>query len=428
MAQLAIACLGPVREFHDHARGALLGPAGGRRDARHLRDLRPRHAAAAVAVLPAALFWGASFPLALAAAGRGQRDTGRLVGQVYAANTLGAILGSLGHQRACWCPGSARNTTQQVLVLASGWRRRLRLRGANARAQRRRQARAGMFAPLAVAVVARCLVVVPPSGLFGRSLQPQLWDSIYDHVFQREGRTATVVVQQHTTSHFRFLCIGGKVEASNYHARPPLPAAARPFAGAGASSTEEDAHRRPGHRHDGRLLCRSIPRSRTSRSARSSRRSARRRGAIFAVENNRVLEDPRTTIHYDDARHFLATTDEKFDIITSDPINSWIHGTAALYSMEYFDLCKQHLNPGGVVVQWIPLYEKDLATAKCELGTFLEAFPHATLWTSWRIERRTRLRHDIIAVGQIEPTTLDLAETRAPDRRERERSRRSSTK
>ena len=85
--------------------------------------------------------------------------------------------------------------------------------------------------------------------------------------------------------------------------------------------------------------------------------------------------DPRTTIHFDDARHFLATTDEKFDVITSDPINSWIRGAAALYSSEYYELCKQHLNPGGIVVQWIPLYEKDLATAKCELATFLRAFP-----------------------------------------------------
>jgi spermidine synthase len=123
-----------------------------------------------------------------------------------------------------------------------------------------------------------------------------------------------------------------------------------------------------------------------------------------------VLEDERTTIHYDDARHFLATTDEKFDVITSDPINSWIHGTAALYSTEYFDLCKQHLNPGGVVVQWIPHYEKDLATAKCELATFLGAFPNATLWTSWRSSDGPDLRHDIIAVGQLEPRALDLAE------------------
>ena len=130
----------------------------------------------------------------------------------------------------------------------------------------------------------------------------------------------------------------------------------------------------------------------------------------FAVENNRVLDDTRTTIIYDDARHFLTTTDEKFDVITSDPINSWIRGAAALYTKEHFKVCKRHLNPGGVVVQWIPLYEKDLATAKCELGTFFEAFPHATLWTSWRSSDGPDLRHDIIAVGQAEPTTLDLAD------------------
>src|SRR5438874_5850152 len=47
------------------------------------------------AVLPGAILWGASFPLALAAvASRGQ-DPARLVGGVYAANTVGAIVGSV---------------------------------------------------------------------------------------------------------------------------------------------------------------------------------------------------------------------------------------------------------------------------------------------------------------------------------------------
>ena len=48
------------------------------------------------AILPAALLWGASFPLALAAAAPRGGDPGRLVGRVYAANTCGAILGALG--------------------------------------------------------------------------------------------------------------------------------------------------------------------------------------------------------------------------------------------------------------------------------------------------------------------------------------------
>ena len=50
---------------------------------------------------------------------------------------------------------------------------------------------------------------------------------------------------------------------------------------------------------------------------------------------------------YDDARHFVLTTPEKFDIITSDPIHPWVKGSATLYTTEYFEMVKDHLNPGG---------------------------------------------------------------------------------
>src|SRR5258708_19437187 len=94
------------------------------------------------------------------------------------------------------------------------------------------------------------------------------------------------------------------------------------------------------------------------------------------------MADPRTEIVYDDARHFVLTTPEKFDIITSDPIHPWVKGSATLYSKEYFELVKQHLNPGGVVTQWVPLYESDMAPVKSELATFFEVFPNATLWAN----------------------------------------------
>ena len=48
----------------------------------------------------------------------------------------------------------------------------------------------------------------------------------------------------------------------------------------------------------------------------------------FQRENNNVMNDPRTTIHYDDARHFILTSKDKFDIITSDPIHPWVKGTS----------------------------------------------------------------------------------------------------
>ena len=88
-----------------------------------------------------------------------------------------------------------------------------------------------------------------------------------------------------------------------------------------------------------------------------------------------MLSDPRTRVVYDDARHFVLTSKEKYDIITSDPIHPWVKGTATLYSKEYFELCKRHLNPGGLVTQWVPLYESDFRTIQSELATFFARVP-----------------------------------------------------
>ena len=57
-------------------------------------------------------------------------------------------------------------------------------------------------------------------------------------------------------------------------------------------------------------------------------------------------------------------------------------GTATLYSKEYFEVVKEHLNPGGVVTQWVPLYESDPDTIKTELATFFEVFPNGTIWAN----------------------------------------------
>jgi spermidine synthase len=113
-----------------------------------------------------------------------------------------------------------------------------------------------------------------------------------------------------------------------------------------------------------------------------------------------VLDDPRTQVVIDDARHFLATTNETFDIITTDPIHPWVKGAAALYTAEFFGLCRQHLNRGGMVAQWIPLYESNEEAVKCELATFVQAFPFATMWSG---ESRHE-GYDVVAVGSLEST------------------------
>ena len=55
-------------------------------------------------------------------------------------------------------------------------------------------------------------------------------------------------------------------------------------------------------------------------------------------------------------------------------------GAAALYSREYFELAREHLNEGGVITQWVPLYESTLEAVKSEMVTFFRAFPEGTVW------------------------------------------------
>lgn len=143
-------------------------------------------------------------------------------------------------------------------------------------------------------------------------------------------------------------------------------------------------------------------------------------GKYFVQENHRVMNDPRVEVHIDDARHFMLTSDEKFDIITSDPIHPWVKGAASLYSLEYFELCKQRLQPGGVVTQWVPLYETNVATVQSELATFFKAFPQATVWcneidaispqsNSLAGGQPRGLSHDVVLLGQQEATQVDVA-------------------
>jgi spermidine synthase len=125
----------------------------------------------------------------------------------------------------------------------------------------------------------------------------------------------------------------------------------------------------------------------------------------FVRENNDVLHDARTHVVYDDARSFILTTREKFDIITSDPIHPWVKGAASLYTREYFEAVRRHLEPGGVVTQWVPLYESTADAVKSEIATFLDVFPNGTIWAN----NVNGGGYDIVLLGQAEPTKIDIA-------------------
>jgi spermidine synthase len=136
---------------------------------------------------------------------------------------------------------------------------------------------------------------------------------------------------------------------------------------------------------------------------------------FFGPQNYEVFKNPKTHLHFDDARHYLLTTTEKFDIIASDPLDVFVKGTAALYSKEYFEAVKRHLNPGGMFTLYVPLYESDVATVKSELATFFAAFPYASVWAN----NQNGQGYDMVFMGQMEPLKIDVDEVeqrlRRPD-------------
>jgi spermidine synthase len=129
----------------------------------------------------------------------------------------------------------------------------------------------------------------------------------------------------------------------------------------------------------------------------------------FSEHNFSVVTNPKTRIHIDDARHYLQTTDEKFDAITSDPLDPWVKGAAMLYSREFFDVVKQRLNPGGVVTLFVQLYESNNEAVKSEVATFLEAFPNGMIFGN----TNNGAGYDMVLLGQVEPTVINLDEIQA---------------
>ena len=104
----------------------------------------------------------------------------------------------------------------------------------------------------------------------------------------------------------------------------------------------------------------------------------------FIGENYNVVKNPRVEIVYDDARRFILTSKEKFDVITSDPIQPSVKGAATLYTREYFELVKRHLKPRRSSQHWVPLYESTIEVVKSEMATFFAVFPDGMVWINDR--------------------------------------------
>jgi spermidine synthase len=93
-----------------------------------------------------------------------------------------------------------------------------------------------------------------------------------------------------------------------------------------------------------------------------------------------VLRSSKVKLRIDDGRNFMAMSNKQFDMITADPIHPRVSGVGYLYTKEYYEALKQRLRPDGVVCQWMPMYRISKKSFDVAFRTFVSVFPNASFW------------------------------------------------
>jgi hypothetical protein len=117
------------------------------------------------------------------------------------------------------------------------------------------------------------------------------------------------------------------------------------------------------------------------------------------------MHRPDVRVEIGDGRRYLAASHEHFDVIVSDLFVPWNPGTGNLYSREMYSTVADHLAVGGLFCQWLPLYQLTRSEFDLIARTFLDVFPHVSLWRSDFYADRPVVG----LVGQREKGSIDLA-------------------
>ena len=341
-------------------------------------------AVSALAMLPAAIIFGFNFPLVTLLFAQSQKPQGassNAVGKACAANTVGAIVGALAagfwlvpqigsfklvamtaaanlflavflvaRQIPKHVPSLVGNLALAIIVAAAGW-----------------------FGVLYDPATAN-FSVITNRGLFPASLHLDEVVRMTDLLFSEDGLNASIAVVQNENS--LVLRTNGKADASTGDRVTQLmlghlgmvfhPAPRKVLViGFGSGMTISAVARYPEVQQ---IDCIEIE-------------PAVLHAANFLAPLNRgVLKDPRLHIIVDDARNFLFTTQEKYDLIISEPSNPWIAGVATLFTEEFYRQTREHLAPGGLLVQWVQTYSIFPEDWKMVMGTLAHEFPQVSVW------------------------------------------------
>jgi spermidine synthase len=348
-------------------------------------------------MLAPAILIGATFPLVAAMDARDHRETGAIVGRAYAVNTAGNVLGALapglfllgwlGIQRGILAMAAINAALGFTLLL-------LRL----FRPDRNRGWRVAW--PVAVLLAALLMSRVPLGFEFPSESETPHDQTLYYH----EGPLATTKVYVNPESGDKLMSVDGIVIGGTANTEfKQLLLAHLPKLLLADASTELSVGV-----GSGILMGESARHAQVRRITGVEIEPGVVRGAsFFREENHGVLSDPRVDVVIDDIGNFLRTSDDRYRVISADEKTADEYASNGFsYSLDYYELLRQHLAPGGLVAQWVPA---TLPTRQFRmiLKTFTEGFPHVQLW--YFLPAYKRGPFNAILIGSRDPITIDPA-------------------
>ncbi|MBP2271836.1 putative membrane-bound spermidine synthase [Pseudomonas sp. BP6] len=120
--------------------------------------------------------------------------------------------------------------------------------------------------------------------------------------------------------------------------------------------------------------------------------------------NYDAVNDPRLDIRLRDGRRELLRNEQRYDVITLEPPPPSAAGVVNLYSRDFYQLAASRLQEHGLVAQWLPLPTQNDEDSRSLVRSFLDVFPHASLWTTEF--------HEMLLIGSATPMVLDVPRIR----------------
>jgi len=318
-------------------------------------------ALAGMVILLPTVVLGAVFPYLMKLSEAHGRGAGWTLGRLAAANTVGAILGSLvaGFLLLGWVGlwSSIQLLGAVVLVAAL-------LVAASAWAEDRRLAILGCAALVAVLVGAGSARLPHVKLVKGQRLLGSWQGSSGIVTVVQSGENRLIKVDNHYTLGSTLAIVHQAHQGSFPLLLHPAPRSIF-FLGMGTGITAGGAL---SHSIDSVVVCELVPEAITAAAQ------------FFSPFANGLFEDPRVTIVAEDGRVYLRTTKQKFDVIVADLFVPWKAGTGNLYSKEHFETAKRHLEEEGLFVQWLALSQISSDELDVIARTMTSVFPLVTVW------------------------------------------------